>query len=48
VPPAFLFTRFTKVKPTWHEFIDLSYLPEVLKQQFHVLLESRFAQLGLE
>jgi len=39
--------RFVQVKPTWHRFIDSSFLPDDLKQAFHMLLNSRFAQLGL-
>lgn len=42
-----MFTRFTKVRPAWHTFIDQSFIPEVLQQQFHTLLEQRFAQLDL-
>jgi hypothetical protein len=40
-----ILARFIKVKPAWHDFIDLSVLPEALKEQFHILLESRFARL---
>jgi serine/threonine-protein kinase HipA len=43
-----LCNRFAQVKPAWHRFIDLSFLAEPLKQQYHALLDSRFAQLGLE
>lgn len=42
-----IFTRFTKAKPAWHDFINQSFLPEALQEQFHTLLKSRFAQLGL-
>lgn len=42
-----ILARFVKAKPAWHEFIGRSFLPEKLQAQFHALLESRFAQLGL-
>ena len=43
-----LFTRFTRVKPAWHSFIDDSFLSPELRQGYHALLDHRFAQLGLE
>jgi serine/threonine-protein kinase HipA len=45
---AGLFTKFTRVKPAWHRFIDNSFLPPELRQGYHALLDRRFAQLGLE
>ncbi len=42
-----IFTRFAKARPDWHKFIDISFLPNSMKEQFHELLESRFGQLGL-
>ncbi|TVT36974.1 HipA domain-containing protein [Hymenobacter setariae] len=42
-----ILARFSKAKPAWHEFIGRSFLPEVLQEQFHTLLDNRFAQLGL-
>jgi len=42
-----ILTRFGKAKPAWHEFIGMSFLTEALQEQFHLLLDSRFAQLGL-
>ncbi|MBO2011319.1 HipA domain-containing protein [Hymenobacter negativus] len=42
-----MLTRFTKAKPAWQEFIDISFLPEKLKEQFHTLLNHRLAQLDL-
>jgi serine/threonine-protein kinase HipA len=43
-----MLTRFVKARSTWQAFIEVSFLPEELKQQFHELLGSRFAQLDLE
>lgn len=45
---AGLFAKFTRVKPVWHRFIDSSFLSPELQQGYHVLLDRRFAQLGLE
>lgn len=42
-----MLTRFVKAQPAWHQFIDISFLPDRLKQQFHELLESRFGRLDL-
>ncbi len=42
-----MLARFVKAHPTWHRFIRTSFLPEALKEQFHVLLDSRFGQLSL-
>ncbi|HEX8329029.1 MAG TPA: HipA domain-containing protein [Hymenobacter sp.] len=42
-----MLNRFIRVKPAWHRFIDESFLPSDLQQQYHALLELRFAQLGL-
>ncbi|MFD2787205.1 HipA domain-containing protein [Hymenobacter rubripertinctus] len=42
-----MFARFAKAKPIWHEFIDQSFLPAALQQQFHLLLDQRFAQWQL-
>ncbi|WP_317044130.1 HipA domain-containing protein [Hymenobacter gelipurpurascens] len=43
-----IFARFAKVRLTWHKFIDQSFLPVPLREQFHTLVEQRFAQLALE
>ncbi|RZK10349.1 MAG: HipA domain-containing protein, partial [Hymenobacter sp.] len=45
---AGLFTKFTRVRPTWHRFIDNSFLSPELRQGYHALLDRRFAQLGLD
>lgn len=42
-----MLTRLTAAKPAWHEFISNSFLPAALQQQFHRLLDQRFAQWEL-
>lgn len=44
---AAMFQRFTRVKPTWHQFIDSSFLTEDLRQAYHELLNRKFEQLEL-
>lgn len=39
--------KYSRVKPAWHRFIDNSFLSSELRQEYHTLLERRFAQLGL-
>lgn len=42
-----LLTRFARARPAWQQFIDSSFLSPELRQAYHDLLESRFAQLGV-
>ena len=42
-----LLTDFRSVRPTWHEFIDRSYLPEPKKEAYHELLHNRSGRLGI-
>jgi serine/threonine-protein kinase HipA len=42
-----LLARFVKARPAWQAFIATSFLPDALKEEFHRLLERRFAQLDL-
>lgn len=42
-----MFRRFTRVKPTWHQFIDSSFLTPDLRQAYHELLNRKFEQLEL-
>lgn len=42
-----MLTRVAKARPSWHAFIDQSFLPAALQAQFHLLLAQRFAQLDL-
>ncbi|WP_370551486.1 HipA domain-containing protein [Hymenobacter sp. BT559] len=41
-----ILARLTKAKSDWHAFIERSFLPQELKEQYHELLGSRFAQLA--
>lgn len=42
-----MLTRFVKARAIWETYIDQSFLPTALQQQFHVLLSQRFGQLDL-
>ena len=42
-----MFARLVKAKPDWHEFIAQSFLTTAMQQQFHLLLDQRFAQWQL-
>ncbi|RFP64327.1 type II toxin-antitoxin system HipA family toxin [Hymenobacter lapidiphilus] len=42
-----MFTHFAEAKPAWHAFIASSFMPEQLREQFHTLLDQRFAQWQL-
>ena len=42
-----MFRRFLRVKPSWHQFIDRSFLTQDLRQAYHELLNRKFEQLEL-
>nr|WP_219921464.1 HipA domain-containing protein [Rufibacter sp. XAAS-G3-1] len=42
-----IFKRFSKALPAWHNFIDISFLPEDLKTNYHELLEVKQRQLEI-
>ena len=44
---AGLLAKFARTRPAWHRFIDGSFLSPELRQEYHALLDRRFAQLGL-
>lgn len=49
-PRAFnnIFARFTKALPKWHQFIEISFLPETMRQAYHTLLDKKAEQLQLK
>jgi len=42
-----IFKRFKKVIPLWHQFIELSFLPEHLKKEYHNLIQKKVVQIEL-
>jgi len=39
--------KFIKVLPGWHDFIEISFIPDGLKASYHEMIEKRKRQLGL-
>jgi len=42
-----IFKRFKKVIPKWHQFIELSFLPEHLKKEYHNMIYKKVEQIEL-
>lgn len=42
-----IFKRFSTVIPLWHEFIDISFLPNNLKIDYHELIQNKAKQIDL-
>jgi len=42
-----IFKRFKKVIPLWHQFIELSFLPEHLKKEYHNMIHKKIEQIEL-
>jgi len=40
-----IFKRFAKTQPEWHKLIDIGFLPENLKSEYHNLIDRKFNQL---
>jgi serine/threonine-protein kinase HipA len=40
-----IFTKFEKALPQWHNFIEISFLPESVKTEYHALLDKKHKQL---
>ena len=41
-----IFEKFRKLVPGWHEYIDISFLPDELKLSYHGILEAKTAHVG--
>jgi serine/threonine-protein kinase HipA len=44
---ANIFKRFARVLPQWHEWGDMSFLPDELKEAYHEMLDRKAGQLEL-
>ncbi len=42
-----IFNRFAKSIPKWHEFVEISFVPEELKVAYHNLIDSKIKQIKL-
>ncbi len=42
-----IYSRFSKVIPKWHEFINISFLPETLKIEYHNMIDKKAKQIEL-
>ena len=42
-----IFSRFRKVIPQWHEFIDKSFLPEEIISRYHTMVNTKAKQIEL-
>jgi serine/threonine-protein kinase HipA len=40
-----IFNRFAKTLPEWHKIIDISFLPEILKSEYHKLIDRKINQI---
>lgn len=40
-----IFTKFEKTLPQWHNFIEISFLPESVKTEYHILIDKKYKQL---
>jgi serine/threonine-protein kinase HipA len=40
-----VFTKFEKALPLWHDFIEISLLPETVKTAYHKLIDAKHKQL---
>ena len=41
-----IFAKFTKAKDKWFEFIDLSFLPDEMKEAFKAIIAERLSLLA--
>jgi serine/threonine-protein kinase HipA len=43
-----IFNRFAKTTSKWHEFIDISFVPDEVKTAYHNLIDSKLKQIQLK
>jgi serine/threonine-protein kinase HipA len=43
-----IFSKFSKIIPKWHEFIDISFIPADLKSSYHEMIELKQKQIELK
>ena len=42
-----IFLRFKKAIPKWHEFVEKIFLPDELKEAYHVMIDKKAKQIEL-
>ena len=42
-----IYRRFRKAIPKWHEFVNISFLPEDLKNYYHIMIDKKAKQIEL-
>jgi serine/threonine-protein kinase HipA len=42
-----IFGRFQKAIPKWHSFIEFSFIPDAMKEEYHHVINSRAAQIEI-
>ncbi|MBE0651068.1 MAG: HipA domain-containing protein [Bacteroidales bacterium] len=42
-----IFNKFMKTIPLWHEMIDISFVPDDLKNSYHEMVERKLAQISI-
>lgn len=42
-----IFNRFSKAIPGWHEFIEISFLSDEMKQAYHAMVDNRIKQIEI-
>lgn len=42
-----IFERFKKALPKWHAFVDISFLPDEMKKEYHTMLDRKAEQIEL-
>ncbi len=42
-----IFRRFKESIPKWHDFVDISFLPENLKVNYHIMIENKAKQIEI-
>jgi len=42
-----IYRRFRQAIPKWHEFVNISFLPEDLKNHYHIMIDKKAKQIEL-
>ncbi|HEU5293077.1 MAG TPA: type II toxin-antitoxin system HipA family toxin, partial [Cyclobacteriaceae bacterium] len=40
-----LLNKFQSLLPVWHDFVEVSFLPEQLKEKYNTLLQQRWSRI---
>lgn len=42
-----IFERFKKTIPKWHAFVEISFLPDEMKEAYRVMIDKKAKQIGV-